>query len=35
VGVAWAILHALEHTGIHLGHIQVTQQLWQLPDWEG
>ena len=35
VGVAWAILHALEHTGIHLGHIQVTQQLWQLPDLEG
>ena len=29
VGVAWAILHALEHTATHLGHIQMTLQLWQ------
>jgi hypothetical protein len=26
--VGWALLHALEHTAIHLGHIQITQQLW-------
>jgi hypothetical protein len=29
VGVAWAVLHALEHTATHLGHIQITVQLWQ------
>jgi hypothetical protein len=29
VGTAWAILHPLEHTAIHLGHIQVAVQLWQ------
>jgi uncharacterized damage-inducible protein DinB len=34
VSVAWAILHALEHTGIHVGHIQLTVQLYQLPDVE-
>jgi uncharacterized damage-inducible protein DinB len=27
--VAWALLHALEHTAIHLGHIQITRQLWE------
>lgn len=26
--VGWALLHALEHTGIHLGHAQITRQLW-------
>ena len=26
--VSWALLHALEHTAIHLGHIQITRQLW-------
>ena len=26
--VGWALLHALEHTAIHLGHIQITRQLW-------
>ena len=26
--VGWALLHALEHTGIHTGHIQMTRQLW-------
>jgi uncharacterized damage-inducible protein DinB len=25
----WAFLHALEHTAIHLGHIQLTRQLWE------
>jgi DinB superfamily len=26
--VGWALLHALEHTGIHLGHVQIGRQLW-------
>lgn len=26
--VAWAVLHALEHTALHVGHIQLTRQLW-------
>ena len=26
--VAWALLHALEHTAIHLGHIQIIRQMW-------
>lgn len=26
--VAWALLHALEHTAIHLGHVQILRQLW-------
>jgi len=26
--VGWALLHALEHTAVHLGHIQITRQLW-------
>jgi uncharacterized damage-inducible protein DinB len=25
---AWALTHALEHTGLHLGHIQIIRQLW-------
>lgn len=27
--VAWAILHALEHTALHAGHIEITRQLWE------
>jgi uncharacterized damage-inducible protein DinB len=27
--VAWSLAHALEHTGLHLGHIHITRQLWQ------
>jgi len=27
--VAWALLHALEHSALHLGHIQITRQLWE------
>jgi uncharacterized damage-inducible protein DinB len=27
--VGWALLHVLEHTAIHLGHIQITRQLWE------
>ena len=29
VSAGWALLHALEHTAIHLGHIQITRQLWE------
>jgi uncharacterized damage-inducible protein DinB len=25
----WAVLHALEHTALHLGHLQLTAQLWR------
>ncbi len=27
--VGWSLAHALEHTALHLGHIQITRQLWQ------
>lgn len=27
--VGWALLHALEHTALHLGHIQIIHQLRQ------
>ena len=26
---AWAVMHALEHTALHVGHIQVQSQLWK------
>jgi hypothetical protein len=29
VTVGWGLLHALEHLGLHLGHAQLTRQLWQ------
>ena len=29
VTVAWALSHALEHTAIHLGHMQIMRQLWE------
>jgi uncharacterized damage-inducible protein DinB len=25
----WAVLHALEHIALHLGHMQLTRQLWR------
>lgn len=25
----WALLHALEHAYLHLGHLQITGQLWR------
>ena len=25
----WAVLHALEHIAIHVGHMQLTRQLWE------
>jgi uncharacterized damage-inducible protein DinB len=27
--VAWCLAHALEHTGLHLGQIQITRDLWE------
>ncbi len=27
--VAFCLLHTLEHTGQHLGHVQMVRQLWQ------
>ena len=27
--VAWALAHALEHTALYLGHIQIGRELWQ------
>jgi hypothetical protein len=29
VTVRWGILHVIEHTATHLGHIQLTRQLWE------
>lgn len=29
VSIGWAVQHALEHTALHLGHAQITRQLWQ------
>ncbi|MEW5986292.1 MAG: DinB family protein [Chloroflexota bacterium] len=29
IPVRWAILHAIEHLALHLGHAQMTYQLWQ------
>jgi uncharacterized damage-inducible protein DinB len=26
--IGWCLLHALEHTALHTGHIQLTRQLW-------
>jgi uncharacterized damage-inducible protein DinB len=28
--VGWCLAHALEHTALHSGHIQLTRQLWEL-----
>jgi uncharacterized damage-inducible protein DinB len=28
VTVGWALGHALKHTALHLGHIQIMRQLW-------
>ncbi|MCA9918585.1 MAG: DUF664 domain-containing protein [Anaerolineales bacterium] len=29
VTTRWAILHVIDHTALHLGHMQMTAQLWQ------
>lgn len=26
--VRWCILHAIEHSALHLGHMQLTRQMW-------
>ena len=28
VCVRWGILHVIDHTSLHLGHSQITYQLW-------
>lgn len=28
VTVRWAILHVIEHFAVHIGHMQLTRQLW-------
>jgi len=28
--VGWCLAHALEHSAIHTGHIQLTRQLWDM-----
>ncbi len=30
ISVAFLILHALDHVSMHVGHLQMTAQLWQL-----
>ena len=27
--VAWALLHAVEHLALHVGHAQITRQFWE------
>jgi len=29
VAVDWALCHALKHTALHVGHIQMIRQLWE------
>jgi len=29
VSVRWCILHVISHYALHLGHIQLTRQLWE------
>ena len=29
VTCGWVLLHALEHAYLHLGHVQITCQLWR------
>ena len=29
VSVGWALCHALKHTSLHLGHMQIMRQLWE------
>ncbi|HTX91550.1 MAG TPA: DinB family protein [Anaerolineales bacterium] len=30
--VGWCLTHALEHSALHLGHLQMTRQLWDERD---
>ena len=27
--VGWCLIHALEHSSLHAGHLQLTRQLWE------
>jgi uncharacterized damage-inducible protein DinB len=29
VTVRWALMHVVEHTALHIGHMQITRQLWR------
>ncbi len=29
VTAGWCILHSLDHTALHCGHVQLTRQLWE------
>ena len=29
ITVGWALIHALEHAWLHLGHLQLTCQIWR------
>lgn len=29
VSVAWALTHILQHSALHLGHMELTRQLWE------
>lgn len=29
VTVTWCLTHALQHTALHTGHMQITRQLWE------
>jgi hypothetical protein len=31
--VAFSLAHALEHTALHLGHLEITRELWEQFDW--
>ena len=31
----WCLAHALEHTALHLGHMQLTRQLWDMQGEQG
>ena len=39
IAVRWGILHVIDHSSLHLGHMQITYQLWnegkskQSPRW--
>jgi uncharacterized damage-inducible protein DinB len=35
VTCGWALLHALEHAYMHLGHVQITCQLWKQRERQG
>lgn len=30
---AFALVHAVEHTALHVGHMELTKELWEQYDW--